>query len=76
MLKPHNWHALGWAVWAFTTVVFFIVWEVIGLASRDDNRQPLTFYVRKMAGTPNNPVWWVLGAIFVWMIYHFLFVHK
>jgi hypothetical protein len=63
-------------IWAVSSAAFFVVWEVIGLASRDDNREPLTFYVRKLAGTPNNPVWWILGAILVWMIYHFLFIHQ
>lgn len=75
-MRPHNWHALGWLIWAVSSAAFFVVWEVIGLASRDDNREPLTFYVRKLAGTPNNPVWWILGAILVWMIYHFLFIHQ
>lgn len=75
-MRAHSWHALGWIIWAVTTVGFFAVWEAIGLANRDDDKQPLTYYVRKLAGTPNNPVWWVLGAILIWMIYHFLFVHQ
>jgi hypothetical protein len=60
-MRAHSWHALGWIIWAVTTVGFFAVWEAIGLANRDDDKQPLTYYVRKLAGTPNNPVWWVLG---------------
>lgn len=75
-MRAHNWHALGWIIWAVATIAFFALWEVIGLASRTDDKHPLTFYVRKLAGTPNNPVWWVLGAILIWMLYHFLFVHQ
>lgn len=74
-MHAHNWHALGWLIWAITSVGFFAVWEWIGLANRDDNKFPLTHYVRELAGTPNNPVWWILAAILVWMLYHFLFVH-
>ena len=74
-LKPHDWHTLGWIIWAVVTIGFFALWEFLGLASREDNRQPLTFFIRKLVGTPNNPVWWVIGAILVWMLYHFLFVH-
>lgn len=70
----HEWHTIGWIIWAVVTVGFFILWELLGLASREDNRQPLTFFIRKMVGTPNNPVWWVLFAILAWMIFHFLFV--
>lgn len=73
-MKAHSWHALGWIIWACVTVGFFAIWEYIGLANREDDKQPLTFYIRKIAGTPNNPVWWVLGAILIWMVYHFLFV--
>ena len=75
-MKAHNWHALGWIVWAVFTVGFFALWEAIGLSNRADDKQPLTFYIRKLAGTPNNPVWWVIGAILIWMLYHFLFVHQ
>ena len=74
--SPHDWHTIGWIIWAVVTIGFFILWEMLGLASREDNRQPLTFFVRKMVGTPNNPVWWVLGAVLIWMVYHFLFVHE
>ncbi len=74
-LRPHNWHALGWLIWAILSAGFFILWEWIGLMSRTDDKQPLTFYIRKMVGTPNNPVWFILLAILGWMIYHFLFVH-
>lgn len=74
-MKVHNWHALGWLVWALVTIGFFVIWEVIGLANREDDKQPLTFYIRKLAGTPNNPVWWVIGALLVWMIVHFLIIH-
>jgi hypothetical protein len=74
-VRAHNWHALGWLIWAITSAGFFFLWEWIGLANRDDDKQPLTFYIRKIAGTPNNPVWWILGAIIVWMLYHFLFIH-
>lgn len=73
-MRAHNWHALGWLVWAFFSIGFFVVWEVIGLHDRLDDKQPLTYYIRKIAGTPNNPVWWFLGAFCIWMIYHFLFV--
>lgn len=71
----HEWHTIGWILWAVITVGWFFLWEFLGLASREDNRQPLTFFIRKMVGTPNNPVWWVLAAILIWMLYHFLFVH-
>jgi len=63
-------------VWAVFTVGFFVLWEILGMATREDSRQPLTFFIRKMAGTPNNPVWWVIAAILIWMLYHFLFVHE
>lgn len=43
--------------------------------NRADDKQPLTYFIRKMVGTPNNPVWWVLAAVLIWMIYHFNFVH-
>ena len=71
----HEWHTIGWIIWAICTAGFFILWEILGQASREDNRQPLTFFIRKMVGTPNNPMWWVLAAILIWMPYHFLFVH-
>lgn len=74
-MRVHQWHALGWIIWAVLTIGFFAIWEMIGLASRTDDKQPLTHYIRKMVGTPNNPLWWVLGAILVWMIVHFLFIH-
>lgn len=74
-MRAHNWHALGWIIWAVATVGFFAIWEMIGLANRTDDKQPLTYYVRKMVGTPNNPMWWVLAAVLIWMIYHFNFVH-
>jgi hypothetical protein len=74
-VRAHNWHALGWIIWAVATVGFFAIWEMIGLANRTDDKQPLTYYVRKMVGTPNNPMWWVLAAVLIWMIYHFNFVH-
>lgn len=73
-MKVHNWHALGWVVWAVLTVGFFAIWEYIGLRDRMDHYQPLTFYIRKLAGTPNSPLWWFLAAILLWMLYHFLFV--
>lgn len=75
-MRAHTWHAVGWLVWAVFTVGFFAAWEYIGLRSRTDDKQPLTFYIRKIAGTPNNPVWWVIGAILLWMVYHFLVVHQ
>ena len=71
----HEWHTIGWILWAIVTVGWFFLWEWLGMASREDNRQPLTFFIRKMVGTPNNPAWWVLAAILIWMLYHFLFVH-
>jgi len=74
-LRAHNWHALGWILWGIFTIGFFAIWEIIGLANREDDKHELTFYIRKMAGTPNNPFWWMLGAILVWALYHFLFVH-
>jgi hypothetical protein len=74
MMKAHNWHTLGWIIWAVVTLGFFVIWEVIGLANREDDKQPLTFFIRKLVGTPNNPVWWVLAAICFWMVYHFNFV--
>ena len=73
-MKAHSWHALGWLVWAIVSIGFFAIWEYIGLVDRVDDKHPLTFYIRKLVGTPNNPVWWILGAILVWMIFHFLFV--
>lgn len=75
-MRVHNWHALGWLIWAVTSVGFFVLWEYIGLVNRADDKHPLTYFVRKLVGTPNNPVWWILGAILVWMLYHFLFVHN
>lgn len=73
-MKTYNWHTVGWVVWAVFTIGFFVLWEVLGMATREDNRQPLTFFIRKMVATPNNPLWWVVGGILVWMLYHFLFV--
>jgi hypothetical protein len=75
-MKAHNWHSLGWVIWACVTIGFFILWEFIGLANRTDDKQPLTYFIRKMVGTPNNPVWWVLAAVLIWMVYHFNFVHQ
>jgi len=75
-MRAHNWHTLGWVIWAVVTVVFFAIWEYIGLMNRNDEKQPLTYFVRKLVGTPNNPVWWVLAAVLIWMIYHFNFVHS
>jgi len=74
-ISPHNWHTIGWIIWAVVTVGFFILWEVLGMASREDSRRPLTFFIRKMVGTPNNPLWWVVAAILLWMLVHFLFIH-
>lgn len=73
-MRAHNWHTLGWIIWAVTTLGFFAIWEYIGLVNRTDDKQPLTYFIRKMVGTPNNPVWWFLGAILLWAVYHFLFV--
>jgi hypothetical protein len=75
-MQVHNWHALGWAVWAVATSAFFALWEWEGMASRDDNRYPLTHYIRGAVQTWRNPLWWVLGAILIWMFVHFLFVHE
>ena len=75
MTKAHNWHALGWIVWAVASLVFFAVWEYIGLVDRADDKHPLTYYIRKMVGTWNNPVWWILLALLCWMIVHFLIIH-
>jgi predicted MFS family arabinose efflux permease len=75
-VRAHNWHALGWLIWAVVSIGFFAIWEMIGLASRTDDKQPLTYYIRKMVGTPNNPFWWILAAILVWMLAHFLFYHN
>jgi len=75
-LRAHAWHTWGWILWAVFTVGFFAIWEYIGLVNREDNRQPLTYFIRKMVGTPNNPVWWVLAAVLVWAVYHFNFVHN
>ena len=74
-IKPHDWHTIGWIIWAVVTAGFFILWEILGLASREDNRQPLTFFIRKMVGTPNNPLWWVIGGLILWMLVHFLIIH-
>lgn len=73
-MKAHNWHTLGWIIWATVTLGFFFLWEYIGLVNREDDKQPLTYFIRKLVGTPNNPVWWVLAALLIWMIYHFNFV--
>ena len=73
-MKVHNWHTLGWIIWAVVTIGFFALWEVLGMATREDDRQPLTFFIRKMVGTPNNPFWWLLAGLLIWAIYHFLFV--
>ncbi len=74
-MKVHNWHTLGWLIWAIASAGFFVVWEVLGLRDRADDKHPLTYFIRKLVGTPNNPVWWILAAICIWMIYHFNFVH-
>ncbi len=74
-MKAHSWHAIGWLVWAVLTIGFFALWEAIGLANREDDKQPLTYYIRKLVGTWNNPVWWVVGAIILWMFVHFLIIH-
>lgn len=74
-MRPHNWHAWGWIIWAVASAGFFFVWEWIGVRVRDDDKQPLTFYIRKIVGTPNNPLWWILAAILLWMLVHFLFIH-
>jgi hypothetical protein len=74
MNQSRNWFTIGWVIWAFVTVGFFAIWETIGLRNAADDRQPLTFFIRKMAGSPNSPVWWLLGATLVWLLYHFLFV--
>ena len=66
---------MGWVIWAIVTVGFFAIWEYIGLVNREDNRQPLTFFIRKMVGTPNNPVFWVGAAIVLWFLYHIFIVH-
>ena len=73
-MRAHNWHTLGWVIWGAFTLGFFAIWEYIGLVNREDDKQPLTFFIRKMVGTPNNPVWWFLAAILLWALYHFLFV--
>lgn len=75
-MKVHNWHTLGWIIWAACTLIFFFIWEWIGLASREDDRQPLTFFIRKFVGDINNPLWWLLLGMLIWMIVHFLFIHN
>ena len=74
-MKIHNYHALGWVIWAFASAAFFAVWEWTALKDRDDLKHPLTYYIRKLVGTWNNPVWWILLAILLWMIVHFLVIH-
>lgn len=74
-MQLHNWHTLGWVIWGIATVGFFIYWEWLALASRHDRKQPLTFFIRKAVGDPNNPLWWVLLGGLLWAIYHFLFRH-
>ncbi len=74
-MKVHQWHAMGWLIWAVFTVGFFAVWEYIGLQSRTDNKFPLTYYIRAAVGNWRNPLWWELGAILIWLFIHFLFFH-
>ena len=73
-MRAHNWHTLGWAIGFAAFLVWFVAWEYIGLANRVDDKQPLTYFVRKMVGTANSPVWWMMAAFLLWMFYHFLFV--
>src|ERR1051325_9169507 len=73
-MRAHSWHALGWLIWAIASAVFFAVWEYEGLVNRADDKQPLTFYIRKMVATPNTPLWWTLAPILIWMFVHFLII--
>lgn len=71
-MKLHNWHTIGWVV----IVVLFAAWEFIGLSNNQDERQPFTFFVRKIVGTWTSPLWFLALGFLLWLIVHFLFVHQ
>lgn len=70
-MRLHNWFALGWVL----IVLQFIAWEAWGLANNADDKQPFTYFVRKIVGTWTSPVWYLALGFLVWLIVHFLLVH-
>jgi hypothetical protein len=71
-MRLHNWYALGWVV----IVLEFIVWEAWALTNVTDDKQPFTWYVRRIVGTWTSPVWWLALGFILWMGVHFLLVHR
>lgn len=71
-MRLHAWYTIGWVI----IVLEFLVWETIGLVNKADGKQPFTWFVRKLVGTWTSPLWWLVLGFLVWLIVHFLFVHK
>lgn len=71
-MKNHN---INIAIWAFI-VVQFIAYEAFSLVNSTDHHEPFTFYVRHIVGRWTSPVWFLAAGFLVWLIVHFLFVHK
>jgi hypothetical protein len=71
-LKLHTLWTIGWGV----IILEWLVWEIIALTDHSEETQPFTWYVRKIAGTWTSPMWYLVAGFLVWLIVHFLFVHR
>ena len=68
-------HSLNMIIW-LVIVAQFIAYEVFTLLVIGDDHEPFTYYVRRIAGTWKSPLWYIVAGFLVWLIVHFLFVHK
>ncbi len=71
-MKAHTWNIIIWAI----IVVQFVAYEAFALLNSTDEHQPFTFYVRHIVGKWTSPVWFLAAGFLLWLIVHFLFVHK
>jgi hypothetical protein len=62
-------------IWAFI-VIQFVAYEIFALLHVGDEHEPFTFYVRRIVGSWTSPVWYLAAGFIIWMLVHFLFVHK
>lgn len=68
-------HTINIVIW-LVILLQFIAYETFALVNTTDNHEPFTFYVRKIVGTWTSPVWYLGAGFLVWLIVHFLFVHR
>ena len=71
-MKAHTWNIIIWVI----IVLQFVAYEAFALLNSTDEHQPFTFYVRHIVGKWTSPVWFLAAGFLLWLIVHFLFVHK